>query len=106
VPDPDLRAPSGSTGQVPAPASGHRSGTESRHEAGQNGHHDPVRTERVPDGDLLAWLREQACKTGQVPGRRKVIEKWPLGSTRAERLRGIVLHEAASQVSDSAAEHF
>jgi hypothetical protein len=69
---------------------------EPGHEAGQNGHHGPVRTGRVPDGDILAWLREQAGTTGQVPGRRKVIKEWAIGSTRAERLRGIVLNEAPS----------
>jgi hypothetical protein len=97
APAPDPRDLSGSTGRVPAPPSGHGSGMEPGHEASQNGHHGPVRTGRVPDGDILAWLREQAGTTGQVPGRKKVIEKWALGSTRAERLRGIVIHEAASK---------
>jgi hypothetical protein len=77
---------------------------EPGHKAGQNGHHSQVRTGRAPDGHILAWLRERARMTGQVPGRRQVIEKWALGSTRAERLRGIVIDEAASdplqQVND------
>jgi hypothetical protein len=63
-------------------------------EAGQNGHHGHVPTRRAPDRDILAWLRERARTTGQVPGRRQVIEEWALGSTRAERLRGIVIDEA------------
>jgi hypothetical protein len=73
------------------------------HEAGHNGHHGPVRTGRgrVPDGDILAWLREQTCTTGRVPGRRKMIDKWGLGSTRAERLRRIVLDEAAHDAAAS-----
>jgi hypothetical protein len=49
----------------------------------------------VPDGDILAWLREQAGTTGRVPGRRKVIDKWALGSPRADRLRRIVHAETA-----------
>jgi Protein of unknown function (DUF2637) len=96
MPAPDPRDVSGPTGQVPAPASGHGSGMAPGHEAGQNGHPGPARTGRVPDGDILAWLRGQAGTTGQVPGRKKVIEKWAIGSPRAERLRGIVLDEAAS----------
>jgi hypothetical protein len=92
-----LRDLSGSTGQVPASASRHGSGVEAGHEAGQNGHGGPVRTGRVPDGEILTWLRHQARTTGQVPGRRKVIEDWELGSTRADRLRAIVINEAASK---------
>jgi hypothetical protein len=38
----------------------------------------------VPDGDILAWLREQTGTTGKVPGRRKVIDTWALGSPRAD----------------------
>jgi hypothetical protein len=68
-----------------------------RHEARQNGRHSPVPTGLVPDGHILAWLRERVRTTGQVPGRRQVIEKWALGSTRAERLRGIVIDEATNQ---------
>ena len=82
---------------MPAPASGHKSGTEPGHEAGQNGHRAPTPTGRVPDGDILAWLRQQTSSTGQVPGRRKVIETWALGSTRADRLRGILIDETASK---------
>jgi hypothetical protein len=73
------------------------SGMERSHDSGHNGHHGRVQTRRVPDGDILAWLREQACTTGQVPGRRKVIKEWATGSPRAERLRGIVLNEAPTQ---------
>jgi hypothetical protein len=102
VPAPDLRDFSVPTGRVPAPAGGHGSGMEPRHQAGQNGHHGPVRTGRVPDGNILAWLREQAYTTGQVPGRKKLIEKWGLGSTRADRLRRIVIDEAASKARASA----
>jgi hypothetical protein len=57
---------------------------------------------RVPDGDVLAWLREQADTTGKVPGRRKVINKWALGSPRADRLRRIVRAEAAHNAAASA----
>jgi hypothetical protein len=96
VPAPDLPELADSTGHLPAADSGYGSGTKAGHEAGQSGHHGQVRTGRVPDGDILAWLRHQAGTTGRVPGRRKVIEKWALGSTRAERLREIVLDEAAS----------
>ena len=67
VPDP--------AGPVPKPASGHGSAAEPRQQAGPNGHHGAVRTGRVPDGDVLAWLREQTDTTGEVPGRRKVIDK-------------------------------
>jgi hypothetical protein len=74
---------------------------EPGHEVSHNGHHGRVRTGRVPDGDILAWLREQAYATGQVPGRRKMIDKWALGSTRAERLRRIVLDEAAHAAAAS-----
>jgi hypothetical protein len=49
----------------------------------------------VPDGDILAWLSEQTDTTGKVPGRRKVIDKWAIGSPRADRLRRIVHAEAA-----------
>ena len=83
---------------MPAPAGTcPGSGMEPGHEAGQNGHHGHVPTRRAPDGDILAWLRERARTTGQVPGRRQVIEEWALGSTRADRLRGIVIDEAASK---------
>ncbi len=96
VPAPDPRGVSSPAEQVPAPADTCPSpGMEPGHEAGQNGHHGQVRTGRAPDGHILAWLRERARSTGQVPGRRQVIEKWELGSTRAERLRGIVIDEAA-----------
>jgi hypothetical protein len=81
------------------------SGTEPRHDTGHNGHHGRART-RVPDGDILAWLREQACTTGQVPGRRKVIKEWATGSPRAERLRGIVLNEALAQDQAVAVDRF
>jgi hypothetical protein len=88
----------GPAGQLPAPASTcPRSDREPGHEAGQNGHHDQARTERVPDSDILAWLRHQADTTGQVPGRRQMIEKWALGSTRAERLRAIIIREAGNK---------
>jgi hypothetical protein len=85
-------------GPVPAPADT-RSGSrkDPGHEADPDGHHDPVPTGPVPDGHILAWLRERTHTTGHVPGRRQVIEKWALGSTRAERLRGIVIDEATSQ---------
>jgi hypothetical protein len=73
-PAPDLRDVSGPAGQVPAPASGHGSGMEPAHEASRDGRRGPVRTGRVPDGDVLAWLREQAYTTGQVPGRRKMVD--------------------------------
>jgi hypothetical protein len=102
VPAPDLRDLSGSTGRMPAPADGHRSGLQPGHGAGQIGHHGPVRTGRVPDHDILAWLREQAYTTGQVPGRRKVIEKWALGSTRADRLRRSIIDEFAHKNPDLA----
>jgi hypothetical protein len=84
---------------MPAPASGHQLGTGPGHDAGQSGRHGRVRTGRAPDGDILAWLRQQASTIGRVPGRRKVIERWALGSTRADRLRGIVIVEAASKGS-------
>jgi hypothetical protein len=50
----------------------------------------------VPDSDILAWLRHHTDTTGHVPGRRQMIEKWALGSTRAERLRAIVIKEAGN----------
>jgi Protein of unknown function (DUF2637) len=81
VPAPDLWGVSSSAG----------------HEAGQNGHNGHVPTRRASDGHILAWLRERARTTGQVPGRRQLIEEWALGSTRAERLRGIVIDEAAME---------
>jgi hypothetical protein len=81
--------------QAPAPASGHGSDTEPRHQADQNGHHRAARTGRVPDDDILAWLREQSGTTGKVPGRRKLIDKWALGSPRADRLRRIIHAETA-----------
>jgi hypothetical protein len=85
-------------GQLPVPASTYPgSGTKPGHEAGQNGHHDQTRTERVPDSDILTWLRHQADTTGRVPGRRQMIERWALGSTRAECLRAIVIKDAASK---------
>jgi hypothetical protein len=91
---PDASSPAGLT----MPAGTHPgSGTKPGHAAGQNGHHDQTRTERVPDNDILAWLRHHTDTTGQVPGRRQTIEKWALGSTRAERLRAIVIKEAASK---------
>jgi hypothetical protein len=78
------------------------SGVKRTHEARQNGRHSPVPAGPVPDGHILAWLRERARTTGHVPGRRQVIEKWALGSTRAERLRGIVIDEATSTFPASA----
>jgi hypothetical protein len=51
----------------------------------------------VPDDHILAWLRERQRTTGQVPGRRQMIEQWALGSTRADRLRAIVIKKAASK---------
>jgi hypothetical protein len=99
VPAHDLRGAPRPSGHVPA---GTRlsPGMEPRHNTGHNGHHGQART-RVPDGDILAWLREQTCTTGQVPGRRKVIKEWTTGSPRAERLRGIVLNETPAQGSGS-----
>jgi hypothetical protein len=102
-PTPDLRDVLDPAGPVPAPASEYGSGAEPRHQADQNGHHGPVRTGRVPDSDILAWLREQAGTTGQVPGRRKVIDKWALGSPRADRLRRIVHAEAAHSATAASA---
>jgi hypothetical protein len=100
TPDPqDVLAPAR---PVPAPASEYGPGAEPGHHTGQNGHHGPVRTGRVPDGDILAWLREQAGTTGEVPGRRKVIDEWALGSPRADRLRRIVRAEAARNAVASA----
>jgi hypothetical protein len=86
----------GPSGHVPA-GTCLNSSMEPSHDAGHNGYHGRART-RVPDGDILAWLREQACTTGQVPGRRKVIKEWATGSPRAERLRGIVLNEAPAEI--------
>jgi hypothetical protein len=90
-------------GPVPAPASKYGSGAEPQHQDGQNGHHRPVRTGRVPDSDILAWLREQTGTTGKVPGRRKMIDKWALGSPRADRLRRIVHDEAARNAAAASA---
>ncbi|MHA6622484.1 DUF2637 domain-containing protein [Pseudonocardia sp. DLS-67] len=47
----------------------------------------------VPDDHIVAWLRERERTTGHVPGRRQMIEQWALGSTRADRLRAIVIKE-------------
>jgi hypothetical protein len=94
-PAPDPQDVVDPAGPVPAPATGYGSGAETRHRPGQNGHHGPIRAGRVPDDDILAWLREQTGTTGKVPGRRKVIDKWALGSPRADRLRRIVHAEAA-----------
>jgi hypothetical protein len=76
---------------------------EPRQHAGQNGHHDPVKTGRVPDRDILAWLREQTRTTGKVLGRRKVIDKCALGSPRADRLRRIVHAETARNAATASA---
>jgi hypothetical protein len=102
-PAPDPRDLVDQAEQVPTPTSEYRSDTESRNQAGQNGHHNPTRTGRAPDGDILAWLREQAGTTGKVPGRRKVIDKWALGSPRADRLRRIVHDEAARVAAPASA---
>jgi Protein of unknown function (DUF2637) len=102
-PTPDSRDGLDPAGPVPAPASEYGSGAEPGRQAGQNGHHRPVRTRRVPDGDILAWLREQAGTTGKVPGRRKVIDKWALGSPRADRLRRIVHAETARSAAAASA---
>jgi hypothetical protein len=100
VPDavPAVTAP-GANGHVPE----YGSGAEPGHQAGQSGHHGPVRAGRVPDCDILAWLREQAGTTVQVPGHRKVIDKWALGSPRADRLRRIVRAEAARSAAAASA---
>jgi hypothetical protein len=100
-PAPDPR--DGSTPAGPAPASKYRSGAEPTHQTGHSEHHDPVRTGRVPDGDILAWLSEQTDTTGKVPGRRKVIDKWAIGSPRADRLRRIVHAEAARSATAASA---
>jgi hypothetical protein len=57
----------------------------------------------VPDGDILAWLSEQTDTTGKVPGRRKVIDKWAIGSPRADRLRRIVHAESARSATAASA---
>jgi hypothetical protein len=101
-PAPDPRDVVDQAEQVPAPTSGYRSDTDPRNPPGQNGHHNPARTRRVPDGEILAWLREQTGTTGKVPGRRKVIDKWGLGSPRADRLRRIVHAETAHNAAASA----
>jgi hypothetical protein len=101
-PTPDPRDVVDPAGPVPAPASEYRSGTEPAHESSSNGHHGSVRTRRVPDDDILAWLREQTGTTGKVPGRRKVIDTWALGSPRADRLRRIVHAEAAHSAATAA----
>jgi hypothetical protein len=101
-PAPDPQDVVDPAGQMPAPASGHGSGAERVHQAGQNGHHSPARTGRVPDSDVLAWLREQTGTTGKMPGRRKVIDTWPLGSPRADRLRRIVHAETTHNAAASA----
>jgi hypothetical protein len=103
-PAPDPQDVVDPAGPVPAPASEYGSGAEPGQQAGQNGHHGPVRTGRVPDGDILAWLREQTGTTGKVPGRRKVIDKWALGSPRADRLRRIVRAEAARSAAAASAD--
>jgi hypothetical protein len=103
TPAPDPQDVSDPAGPVPVPANGHGADTEPQHQAGQNGHHGPVRTGRVPDGDILTWLREQTRTTGKVPGRRKVIDKWALGSPRADRLRRIAHAEAARNTAAASA---
>jgi Protein of unknown function (DUF2637) len=55
------------------------------------------------NGDILAWLREQTGTTRKVPGRRKVIDKWALGSPRADRLRRIVHAETARNAATASA---
>jgi hypothetical protein len=60
-------------------------------------HNDQAPSGGVPDDHILAWLREQEHATGQVPGRRQMIEQWALGSTRADQLRAIVIKETASK---------
>jgi hypothetical protein len=102
-PPPDPRHDADPAGHVPAPTSEDRSGTQPRLQAGQSGHHGPVRTGRVPDGDILAWLREQTDTIGKVPGRRKVKDTWALGSPRADRLRRIVHAEAARNAATASA---
>lgn len=80
----------------PAPADTYpSSGMKPRHDIAQSGHHNQAPSERVPDNDILAWLRLQTRTTGHVPGRRQTIDKWALGSTRAERLRALVIKETA-----------
>jgi hypothetical protein len=101
-PAPDLRDVLDPGGRVPVSASGHGPGMEPEHEAGHDGRHGRVRAGCVSDGDILGWLREQACASGRVPGRRKLIDRWRLVSTRAERLRRIVLDEAAHNAAASA----
>jgi hypothetical protein len=96
----------------PAGTNGHRSGLEhaapDHHQrnasspaeqptAPEHRHNDQPSTERVPDDHILAWLRERQRTTGQVPGRRQMIEQWALGSTRADRLRAIVIKKAGSK---------
>jgi hypothetical protein len=56
----------------------------------------------VPDDHIPAWLREPQRNTGQVPGRRQTIEQWALGSTRADRLRAIVINEATGTATTPA----
>ena len=102
-PTPDPRDGSARAGSAPAPASKYRPGTEPTHQTGHSGHHDPVRTRRVPDGDILAWLSEQTATTGKVPGRRKVIDKWAIGSPRADRLRRIIHTETATNATTASA---
>lgn len=96
---PDVLEPAA---QAPVPASGHGLDMELAPEAGHNGHHGPARCERASDGDILAWLCERLSTSGLVPGRRNVIDRWAVGSTRAERLRRIVLVEAAEKAAASA----
>ncbi len=65
-------------------------------------HNDQAPSGGVPDDHILAWLRERERTTGQVPGRRQMIEQWALGSTRADRLRATVIKEAASKATTPA----
>ncbi|QYN38698.1 hypothetical protein K1T35_16705 [Pseudonocardia sp. DSM 110487] len=62
-------------------------------------HNDRIPAGGVPDDHILDWLRERERITGQVPGRRQMIEQWALGSTRADRLRATVIKEAPSKTT-------
>lgn len=62
--------------------------TDPRPGAARSGQQEPKLT--ANDAQVLAWLRDRAEETGQVPGRDEMLARYRMGSGRADRIRGQV----------------
>lgn len=47
----------------------------------------PDNTVRVTDDEVSDWIADRFDETGEIPGRKEVMDRWPIGAGRADRLR-------------------